>query len=710
MFTLRHTGISGKCLKSVLCLVFTLSPLALTAQSCVLNPSQFAYVANGEGTISGYRLNATNGQLSPIAGSPFVTGFPTLNSVAVDPTNRFLYADYGVINKNVEAYTINCVTGELTPIPGSPFSTGGSPFGIAFHPSGRFAYFADFGGSTVSAFKIDPTNGQLQLIATYPTGTFPVAIAVDPLGKFVYVVNQVSDNISGYTINPLTGALTPMTGSPFPTETYPASVAIDPNDRFVYVANQGAANVSGYTINATTGALSTLDTSPFAAGQDGEIFSVTVDPTGAYVYVGGYGGVFSYSINQSITAFNSRSYPPKQLFGQLTPIQGSPFGGGAPNSVVVDYTGTFLYSGDSSSRQISVYTLSGGVLTPATNPTTPEIFELLNIALVRPQTLPSFTATQVAQPNGFGSPQTLTASGINDNGAVVGTVVYYPEAGEYFAQGFLSTATTSKDIALGDVGAACGVNDNGQVVGQSYTTPASPFQTPPQAFLYRSSNNSIIDLDTVKGRHSAALAINNAGQITGSLSTGTCVPPFNAPTGCQGNTHAFFYNGSGLVDIGTLGGLNSTGTSIDNLGIVVGISATASGANHLFSYLHGHMYDLGTAAGQSFGNAIVNDLGEILAISGGSNGAGVSYLWRNNVFTKLPFVGASLNNRTEIVGAKAATTAGSRAYLYYNGASIDLNELVDPSLPLFTSANGINNNGTIVATGLNGQIYVLTPK
>ena len=39
MFTLRHTGISGKCLKSVLCLVFTLSPLALTAQSCVLNPA-----------------------------------------------------------------------------------------------------------------------------------------------------------------------------------------------------------------------------------------------------------------------------------------------------------------------------------------------------------------------------------------------------------------------------------------------------------------------------------------------------------------------------------------------------------------------------------------------------------------------------------------------------------------------------------------------
>jgi 6-phosphogluconolactonase len=705
MFTL-FAGVSGKCLKSVLCLAVAFSPLALTAQSCVLNPTQFAYVANDEGTISGYLLNASNGKLSPLAGSPFPTSFPSLNSVAVDPTSRFLYATYGVINKNVEGFTINCVTGKLAPIPGSPFSVGGSPFATAFDPSGRFAYFADFGGSTVSAFKIDQTSGQLQLIATYPSGTFPDAITVDPLGKFVYVINQVSENISGYTINAVTGALTAMTGSPFPAGTFPVSLAVDPNDRFVYVANQGSANVSGYTINATTGALSTLDTSPFAAGGNG-LFSVTVDPTGAYVYVGGYGGVFSYSINQSITAFSS-GYPPKQLFGQLTPVQGSPFGGGSPNSVAVDYTGTFLYAGDETSREISVYTLSGGVLTPSNLPSS-DISGILNINLVRPQTLPSFTATQLAEPNGFGSPRTLTAAGINDNGAVVGTVVYYPEAGEYFAQGFLSTATTSKSIALGDVGAAYGVNDNGQVVGQSYTTPASPFQTPPQAFLYSSSRDKIVDLDTVTGRQSAALAINSAGQVTGSLSTGTCVPPFNAPTGCQGNTHAFFYKGSGLVDIGTLGGANSEGTSIDNLGIVVGISATASGASHLFSYFQGHMYDLGTAAGVSFGNAIVNDLGEILAISGGPDGVGISYLWRNNVFTKLTFVGAGLNNRTEIVGAKAATTAASRAWLYYNGASIDLNELVGPGLPLFTSANGISNNGKIVVTGLNGQLYVLSP-
>ena len=44
------------------------------------------------------------------------------------------------------------------------------------------------------------------------------------------------------------------------------------------------------------------------------------------------------------------------------------------------------------------------------------------------------------------------------------------------------------------------------------------------------------------------------------------------------------------------------------------------------------------------------------------------------------------------------------------GKMIDLNDLVDPSLPLLTSAAGISDNGKIVATGLNGHLYVLSRK
>ena len=135
----------------------------------------------------------------------------------------------------------------------------------------------------------------------------------------------------------------------------------------------------------------------------------------------------------------------------------------------------------------------------------------------------------------------------------------------------------------------------------------------------------------------------------------------------------------------------------------------ANGATHLFLYTQGHMRDLGTAAGQTFASAVLNDRGEILASTAGSGGVGASYLYRNHNFFKLPFPGSGINNSSLIVGAKPAAT-GSRAYLYFHGISIDLNELVDSSLPLLTSAGGVSNNGKIVVTGVNGQLYVLTPR
>lgn len=63
-----------------------------------------------------------------------------------------------------------------------------------------------------------------------------------------------------------------------------------------------------------------------------------------------------------------------------------------------------------------------------------------------------------------------------------------------------------------------------------------------------------------------------------------------------------------------------------------------------------------------------------------------------------------------IVGTKLAATGVTRAYLYFHGISIDLNELVESSLPLLTSASGVSNNGKIVVNAVNGQLYVLTPK
>jgi probable HAF family extracellular repeat protein len=663
---------------------------------------QFAYVTNAGGnTVSGYRINASSGALTPVPESPFRTGNAGPTTAAVDPAGRFLYVtnQYAEDN-NVAGFRINRETGRLTPIPGSPFATGSGPASIAIDPSGKFAYVANLGSNNVSAYRVEPITGRLIALPGSPfaAGTFPSYVTVDPLGKFVYVVNALSNDISGYAIA-ATGTLTPIAGSPFPAGTYPLSVAVDPNERFVYVANQGSDNISGYTINATTGALTALPTSPYAAGGGG-LFSIAFDPAGGYVYAAGYGGIFAYSIDQNTTDF-SGGFPPTPRYGQLTQVSGSPFGGGAPNSIVVDYTGKFAYASNKSSNDVSAYTINQGTLTAVSGAPFIAGMGPVFVALVRPSSVPIYSAVQVPYPQNvnIGAVERFTPSAINNKGDVAGSVGYYTTAAETFGSGFLYAAGKTIPVGFDQVSTANGINDSAEVVGQTDSEPPNPLAPPPQAFLF--SNGSQIEIDTVQGRRSAAYSINNGGHIAGSLSTGTCATPFSCNLG---DTHAFLYAGSGLIDLGTLGGDFSEGRGINNLGEITGGSnRTAGGVNHLFLYTQGSLHDLGTVGGKPTEGIQINDKKEIIGSP--------SFLYRDGEFRALPIVPSGINNRGDIVGGRAEANGSNHAFLYSDGKVVDLNRLLtDPALTLLTGAAGINDRGQIVASGLNGQIYILTPQ
>jgi probable HAF family extracellular repeat protein len=175
--------------------------------------------------------------------------------------------------------------------------------------------------------------------------------------------------------------------------------------------------------------------------------------------------------------------------------------------------------------------------------------------------------------------------------------------------------------------------------------------------------------------------------------------------------HAFVYQGSGLVDIGTLGGTYSEGTGINDQNEIAGVSSVAgSSLNHVFLYAQGHMRDLGGVAGESFINAAINNRGEIVATATNSAGTESSFIYRGHSFEKIPLVAAGLNNSGHIAGSYTAANGSSHAALYRDGRLIDLNVLVDPSLNFLTNAGGISDNGNIVASGLDGHLYVLTPR
>ena len=125
-------------------------------------------------------------------------------------------------------------------------------------PSNSLDSGSVLGTSYMSGLSVSPggtliIHGHDGSSSTPATG--PVSVAVEPHGKFVYVANSFSNNISAYTIDGTKGDLNLVTASPFTAGTNPSSITVDPTGKFTYVANSYSSNVSAYTIDTTTGAL-----------------------------------------------------------------------------------------------------------------------------------------------------------------------------------------------------------------------------------------------------------------------------------------------------------------------------------------------------------------------------------------------------------------------------------------------------------------------
>ncbi len=136
--------------------------------------------------------------------------------MAVDPKGKFAYVvNYG--RNNVSAYTIDAPNGALTQVAGSPFAAGKGPIGMAVDPTGKFAYVSN---DLRQCFRLYSQSDHRRAnagggVAVCGGPLSANAVAVDPTGKFAYVTNCVSGNVSAYTIDATSGALTPVAGSPF---------------------------------------------------------------------------------------------------------------------------------------------------------------------------------------------------------------------------------------------------------------------------------------------------------------------------------------------------------------------------------------------------------------------------------------------------------------------------------------------------------------
>jgi len=339
---------------------------------CIKGDKNFLYVT-GQGTneVFGFRIHH-DGSLTALGTPNFTTGSRPA-AMAIHPPGDFFYIANSA-GANVTLLDINTSNGELTvpptnsalpPLtPPNIFGAGSTPIAMVVAPNAPRLYVANRDSGDISAYLIDPTNGNLggvpgspfsvqppaPLPSPAPSPQNPQSIAITPQGNFLYTANTTQGTISAFSVGS-DGGLAPVT-APIPVGTAgtsPSFIAMHPSGSFLYAADPAANAVLGFAINSD-GTLTAISGSPFPAGSGTVALSIV--PQGSFLYA-------VNSAGNTISAFSISSS------GGLSPVPGSPFAspGNGPSFVLA--TGSFVYVGDQVTNDIAAFSIgTDGALTP----------------------------------------------------------------------------------------------------------------------------------------------------------------------------------------------------------------------------------------------------------------------------------------------------------------------------------------------------------
>jgi probable HAF family extracellular repeat protein len=250
--------------------------------------------------------------------------------------------------------------------------------------------------------------------------------------------------------------------------------------------------------------------------------------------------------------------------------------------------------------------------------------------------------------------------------------------------------------------AAMVINDSGQIAGGSQISGDAT----EHAFLWTSSGG-MQDLGVFPGDDiSMVSGLNNLGQVVGTSWLTTDV----------GTQQAFLWAPStGMAELTSLGGKQSVANGISDAGQVVGWFYPGDGFLHAFVWTaNGGVQDLG----QNSGAIGVNNLGQVVGSASFASGLH-AFLWTSQ--TGLQdlgslggiSVGNAINQNGQVVGFfRPLSVDTARAFIWTpkNGMQ-DLNQLIVGKLskPL-VGATTISAAGQILAYQSNNISFVLTPK
>jgi probable HAF family extracellular repeat protein len=243
-------------------------------------------------------------------------------------------------------------------------------------------------------------------------------------------------------------------------------------------------------------------------------------------------------------------------------------------------------------------------------------------------------------------------------------------------------------VGQGANSAALGINNKGEVVGYSFTGEDY------RAFLYTSSDQSLTDLGSFGGKINAACAINDTGQVTGYSQDG------------NGSLLAFIYSRKQpMASLGTLqGASNSEAFGINNSGAVVGDGQSGNQNHRPILFSKGLVQDLDLGRSNE-PDALetayaINDAGQIVGRHSTGSNTFHAFEFGNGNTTDFGTLGGAngealgINKDGLVVGDSDTANGTAHAFVLNHSQLKDLGTL--PGFDDGSYARGINNSGDIV--------------
>jgi 6-phosphogluconolactonase (cycloisomerase 2 family) len=263
---------------------------------------------------------------------------------------HYVYVNNGSSPNSVSGYKL--ASGGLTPLLGSPYLTGGvgsgSGYGgnqIAISPDHKCVFASDDGSGTFNSFKINSTTGSLTLV-THATveGSNVQAIAVSPLGGVVFV-----DMFVSYSNTPLDSfsvgsgcAITEAQNSN--TNSAAGSLAVSNDGTLLFASSYVGGFINAYAISGTSFTL--LKSNPANPSAPGGLVVA-----GKHLYSGNAGS------NSETGAYTFNTG------GTLTSLPGSPATdsqGGNSAQVWFDHTDKQLICSEQYTNSFGIFHVSSG--------------------------------------------------------------------------------------------------------------------------------------------------------------------------------------------------------------------------------------------------------------------------------------------------------------------------------------------------------------